>query len=474
MSSIIDNNLNKEKCQKFTSDTMVVEMLDLAGYCHDLYGKKILESSFGSGNIISEIVKRYIEDSINAGISPEDISLQIENDIYGIELDADLYQTCINRLNSILTEYRIPAVNWSLYNDDALFFDFHITFDYIIGNPPYISYKDIDIENRDKLRKSYTSCKTGKFDYCYAFIERGINLLNCTGKLVQLVPTNIYKNVFGKKLRELLLPHISIIKEYPGQTLFEGVLTSSTLFLFDNANDLTSITYVDVTKNCTIKIPRDSLGDKWIFSNKIDDSHNLVRFGDRYHASIVVATLLNEAFVLSKEKIQVAGIETALVKKAASPSKMRTGTQEYIIFPYYYNANELMHFEEGGFEIEFPNTVHYLSEFQERLNTRKKDKNTKWFEYGRSQGLSHINQRKILMSTIVTKKVNPYILDENTIPYSGIFITVKKPGYLLENAVKILKSDSFIEYVQSVGISISGNSKRITCKDINDYMFVEE
>ena len=78
------------------------------------------------------------------------------------------------------------------------------------------------------------------------------------------------------------------------------------------------------------------------------------------------------------------------------------------------------------------------------------------------------------MSTVITKQVELYMLDDDTIPYSGIFITVKKPEYSLNDAIRVLQSDRFIKYVQSLGISVSGNSKRITCKDINNYMFIKE
>ena len=235
MSSILDNKKNKDKCQKFTPENMVNEMLDLAGYTHDLGGKKVLESSFGSGNVLVAIVRRYIEDSLNAGVPVSKIAADLGTDIYGVELDKDLFSTCIERLNKITNEYGIPSVKWLLFNENALTWECGVTFDFIIGNPPYITYKDIDDDSRKFLKQTFASCSNGKFDYCYAFIERSINLLSEMGKLVQLVPTNIYKNVFGKNLRSILLPHIDVIKEYPGVRLFADTLTSSTVFLFDKA-----------------------------------------------------------------------------------------------------------------------------------------------------------------------------------------------------------------------------------------------
>lgn len=474
MISILDNKSNKDKCQKFTPTDIVESMLDIADYKNALAGKKVLENSFGSGNIVIAIVKRYIEDSISAGILPEAISCGLKNDIYGVELDKELFDTCIHKLNLMVKAYSIPEVEWSLYNEDALFWEYPITFDFIIGNPPYITYKDIDADNRKKMRETYESCRHGKFDYCYAFIERSIKLLNVSGKLVQLVPSNIYKNVFGKKLRELLYPHISLIREYPGQELFDGTLTSSTVFLYDKAYNSEVVTYIDMTVAKKIDIIRSTLGDKWIFSQRTESPQEQLRFGDYFHASIVVATLFNKAFVLSEKDLQDTKIEAQVLRKAASPKQLRRKVQEYIIFPYYYKNKKLMRYDRITFERDYPNAVHHLNIYKTELDKRQKDDQAEWFEYGRSQALAHLKQEKLLMSTVVTKQVELYILDEETVPYSGIFITVKNSEFTLDDAVKILQNQHFMDYVQSLGISVSGNSKRITCKDINNYMFVKE
>lgn len=473
MSTIFDNKDNKAKCQKFTPEELVEEMLSLAGYTHCLVGKRVLENSFGSGNILVAIVKRYIEESIAAKIPVDLIARNLEMDIFGIELDEDLFAECVKRLNDVVTKYGLPNVKWSLFNQNALNWETDVKFDYIIGNPPYITYKDMDGDSRKSLRERFESCANGKFDYCYAFIECGVKLLSDTGKLVQLVPSNIYKNVFGKNLRSILLPHISVIIEYPGQELFDNTLTSSTVFLFDKSYSEPYITYTNSTANKTLKIMRDALGEKWVFSDIAEQNQKMVRFGDCFHASSVVATLLNEAFLLPPEEERNIEVERAVVKSAASPRKLRRNIREDIIFPYFYEERVLRRYTTAEFEQLFPNAVEHLTQYLQKLNNRDADDNVAWFEYGRTQALARLNQPKLLMSTVVTNRPEIYELDEDTIPYSGIFITAKQ-GNTLDEAKRILNDKHFVQYVESLGVSISGKSKRITSKDVNEYRFVKE
>ncbi len=472
MSSILEMPEIKNKCQILTPISTVVTMLDIAGYNKHLFGKKILENSFGSGNILIEIVKRYICSCIKEKISKEKISIGLSEDIYGIELDKELFHKCKAALNKILQSYNLPSVKWKLYNKNALEWHSNIYFDYIIGNPPYITYKELDDKIRKSIKEKYDSCSDGKFDYYYAFIEMGIRYLNSTGKLVQLVPNNIYKNVFAHKLRNLLQKHISIIIDYPTQKIFKDVMTSSSIFVYDRTFTDNLITYKNETEKIELKISKYTLTGKWKFEkeSKNDFDFNLVYFGEFFNASIVVATLLNEAFIVDDEIIDKYNIERKILRKAASPRSLRFGKEEKIIFPYFYKDNKLIRYRPVDFSEQYPFTEKYLNNFKSKLNARKKDKSVEWYEYGRTQALSHIHQEKLLLSTVVTNDVEIYQLDKATIPYSGIYIT-RKAIFPLACAQELLKSYDFKQYVKSIGINVNGKSIRITCKDINNFMF---
>ena len=83
--------MNK-KCQVFTPENYVIELLDSVGYTHNLYGKKILENSCGDGNILVAVVQRYIDDCKENGLSRTRIKNGLAKDIYGIEIDEEQYK----------------------------------------------------------------------------------------------------------------------------------------------------------------------------------------------------------------------------------------------------------------------------------------------------------------------------------------------------------------------------------------------
>ena len=63
----------QRSCQIPTPNEYVKIMLDEAGYLTNLAGKRVLENSCGEGNILAEIVRRYISDCKMQKLSAEQI-----------------------------------------------------------------------------------------------------------------------------------------------------------------------------------------------------------------------------------------------------------------------------------------------------------------------------------------------------------------------------------------------------------------
>ena len=470
--------MNK-KCQVFTPQDYVEKLLNSVGYMNDLYGKKILENSCGDGNILTVVVQRYIDDCRRKGLSRTKIRNGLSRDIYGVEIDPEQYQKCLINLNAIIEQNDILPVEWKLYNDDylkmKLFEEYE--FDYIVGNPPYITYSELKKTDQVYLKKTFASCKKGKFDYCYAFIEKSLQELSSTGKMAYLIPSSIFKTVFGENLRGILLPNLVAINDYTQEKVFSDALIKSAIIVLSKTDTDGDIHYIDETTQVDMRLQRTKLGKKWAFAYENIGEH---RFGDYFKVSHAIATLCNKAYVIKEWEMDESGnyvcngviVEKDMLRNATSPKLFHNGKKEKIIFPYQYDEkHSLIRLEEKLFKEKYPGTCSYLMLFRKELDNRDSDDSSQWFEYGRSQALSGLDCEKALLSTIISSEVLVYKIDKETIPYAGMYIIPKTGQYSIDEGINILMQESFFRYAQNIGIHINGNSVRITSKDIEEYRF---
>lgn len=468
--------MNK-KCQVFTPQDYVEKILDAVDYTSNLYGKKVLENSCGDGNILAKVVERYVADCRAQGLSRTKIKNGLKRDIIGVEIDKEQSTKCIKRLNKILEDSNIQEITWQIYTTDYLKQKLDQRFDYIVGNPPYITYSEMKSSEQKYLGKHFAACKEGKFDYCYAFIEKSLTDLSTNGKMAYLIPVSIFKTVFGEKLRYIMKPYVSKITEYTQNGGFDKALVKPAIIVLEKNEFSHELQYIDDARGISRNIRNSQLNSKWTFNEANIGNY---RFGDYFKVSHVVATLLNKAFVLSGGEetdtsyiVDDFHIEKAVVRPTDTPKNRQYDKNEKIIFPYYYMNGRLCRYTDEQFTERFPEATRYLNTYKEDLMRRKSDKTASWFEYGRSQALAGINKRKLLMSTVISSRVKVYELSAESIPYAGIYIVpiTDDEEMNLQRAQEILKSNEFYQYVQNIGIHINGDSVRVTSKDIENYHF---
>lgn len=467
--------INK-KGQVFTPKEYVQELLDEVDYQgKGILDKVFLENSVGSGNILLEAVHRYL---IAAKVNSMDnitLKSKLEHNFIAFEIDEEIIEECKYKLDELVLIFGIENTQWNIINENYLEYKQRIDADYIVGNPPYLTYRDLDTYERETLKSRFKSCEHGKFDYCYAFIEKSIeDLKKETGKMSYLIPSSIFKNTFGTNLRSLMISQVKKIVDYQHRNVFESALISPAILTLDNSYEGSTVIYSSPDINHDLIIPKENFKDKWIFSDKVMNEEVGKKFGDYFEVVNSVATLLNEAFVIqnySEEngEIKVEGmtLEEDAVRSACSPRSKSINRNEKIIFPYKYDSEDnVVRYTEKDYLNLFPNTALYLKTFSEKLSQRKAD--GYWFEYGRSQGLRLINQPKIMISSIITDSVKAYKLEKDEIPYSGFFI-VPKGELSLKEAYQILTSEEMYSHLQERAINANGRSIRISVKDIKSF-----
>ncbi len=475
-STIIDDAFLKEKCQVFTPRDIIDYMLDLAGYSTNLYGKRILENSCGDGEVLVRIVNRYLLSCKQSGMTLDRIKDGLETDIVAYDVDLEMVECAKKRLDALARTYDLTEVQWKIYNADFLENDTSIKFDYIVGNPPYIAYADLPEDIRTQLRKNFSCCEKGKFDYSYAFIEHSYKSLKTNGQLVYIIPCYILKNVFAQKVRDLIKMDVRAVIEFKGERVFKKALVTPVIIQVQKDSNISCLHHQVYGEQDDKLIKKEDLGDKWCFSSR---SISGTRIGDHFVVSSCIATLCNEAFVVKGGRMEgshyVIGenkIEKSILREATTPKRERNPQEkEYIIFPYYFDEqNNLFRYSQEDMEKDYPACVKHLKSFKDKLDERCADDAAAWFEYGRSQAIQNMNREKIMISSIISEQTKAYLLSKECIPYSGIYI-IPKGKASLEQLLGQLNSKEFKAYVDNIGVNVSGSSKRITTHDIEEFVY---
>jgi hypothetical protein len=88
----------------------------------------------------------------------------------------------------------------------------YMDYDYVVGNPPYVSIKKQPDYQKDYLKKLYDSA-VGQFDLYCPFYERGLDWLEPnTGQLGFITPNQFMTTEYASDLREIML-NSAIVKE---------------------------------------------------------------------------------------------------------------------------------------------------------------------------------------------------------------------------------------------------------------------
>ena len=462
-------------CQVVTPRKYVIQMLDFIRYKENIFDKRVLENSCGEGNILLEVVKRYIKDAKKQGMNDIEIIKGIERNIVGYEIDEDKIEICINRLNDFTKKLGFQNINWNIHREDFLKCS-KDKYDFIIGNPPYITYHNLDEIEREYLRNHFISCKDGRFDYSYAFVEASIEALDKNGKLVYLLPYSVIKNKFADKLRTYISPYITDIYDYTGIKIFPDAITSSVILVMQKA-----IKYHLIKNNQERKILRTKLSGKW---NLTEENRTVgKRFGDYFEVCNSVATLYNKAYLIERyeeidECFLVNGhpIEKQIVYPAISMKSYNSNKDKdiktLILFPYSVKNEQVQHFSAEEFETNYPMAAKHLKLYENNLKKRKSDDKALWFEYGRSQAISKVFGCKLIIPMVITNHVSVCYAQKDEIPYAGYFIKCKQNSNMtLSQANEILESEIFYQYVKDCGTPTTPTSYRISVNDIKEYRF---
>ncbi len=249
----------KELGEFYTPISIVKYILDAIDYnsLNDIETKKIIDISCGSGSFIIQAIRVLIERclkiyrrkriyELTVGEAKK-IILTIKMNIFGIDINPiacilcqiNIYYTLFELFKLIVTfepTYNLPLFN--IKNFNALMIHTKETYDYVVGNPPYLFIRDIPLSQRKIIEESNFETNNSQYDYYQIFMELGIRVLKIGGKLGYIVPDSLLALSNRSILRKYIYDNTKIKEIYHTGPKFSDPVVSNIIIILEKEDNI--------------------------------------------------------------------------------------------------------------------------------------------------------------------------------------------------------------------------------------------
>jgi adenine-specific DNA-methyltransferase len=467
--------------QVFTPPEIVTKMLDMIEYTGDnIRYKTIFEPSFGGGAFLLQIVDRIFDYADDNNLTTSEI-IKILDNIHGVEVDKKWYDHTIELLKNKAKKRGI-AYDWNnLLCTDTTKLNIDHEYDLVIMNPPYIKVWDMSEQDRIRVEADYRFCK-GNTDMYIVFFELGMKALKCDGKLCCISPNSFLRNSSQKDFRKHLADNelVESITDYGIVPVFGKVATYTAITLLDMAGNHEETRYTmmkDIEHEAWANfIKLSTFGEKqWAVASSTDDTFlkdvasRKTKLSDLCDIQYGLATNADKIYLVDRKDVK--NFESEILKPVVKGSTL--AYEQMIIFPYEFDEENQKYalIEEERLKNEFPKTYRFLYANKTRLEIRDLEKGAIWYQYGRSQGIQNSRKCKFVLKHIVAqddKNCHVIRADDNTLVYSGMFITMKREEDA-EIVRKTLMSNEFCRYVKLIGKNMAGGYKSFNTAAVKNF-----
>lgn len=262
-------------------------------------GVNILEPSCGNGSFLAPLEK-----------------LPHAN-VAGVDFDMAAIEFCKERFKKS-----------KLFHQD--FLDHHGQYDFIVGNPPYISKKHLSIEAREKC-KLVAGAKRAHWcnNMWVAFVLHSVSILNDNGTIAFVIPAEVLQVYYGKNVIEYLRNVFEKIFIIASSKRFFEKIDQNTVVLvcsgFNKKNKIFQILEIDENLNHIkfenvgndLKLTHYHVGntDRQLV-NKLQAKFD--KIGNLCHSTPGIVTACNEFYILPLsdiEKYNLSSVAIPIVKK---------------------------------------------------------------------------------------------------------------------------------------------------------------
>lgn len=465
-----ETNAKKNRGKIYTPAHIVKHILNLGEYCgKNILKKHVIDNSCGDGAFLIEVVERYIKEALLDKISPQEISADLETYIHGIEINKKEHSKCIENLNLTCKKYNLTDIKWDVICADATkITKYNNKMSFVVGNPPYVRVHNLG-NNFEKI-KGFNLTKSGMTDLFIVFYEIGLKMLNKNGILSYITPSSLFNSLACKDLRKYITDKKLLTKvvDLKHNQVFNAT-TYTAIMVLDNNNKNTNIKYFeyDITKNNVVFIDNLEYSDFYFAKNfyfgKKDELKQLKQIAEQKNDKSILevkngfATLDDEFFI---GEFDFKNYVIPIIKAS-------TGEEKQCLYPYK-NAC-LLPYETLAKDRKIKE---YYEENKTKLSKRSLEKKSKWYAFGRSQGINDVSKTKYAINSLVkdTNSIKLIKCPSGVGVYSGLYILTEIP----ENIIKdIIVNEKFIKYVKMLSKYKNGGYYTFSSSDLAKYMQYE-
>ena len=470
----------KKKGMFYTPPSIVKHMIDILHV--DFSTKhKVLDPACGSGFFLSAWYDEILS-TVNSNSAECRLKLHqfiLTNQLFGMDKDpmAVLISKLILHLkNPIFT----PIHNF--FCQDALLDQIdqslQSSFDYIIGNPPYIGHKMIDKNISSILKKQYGDVFYDKGDLSYCFFPLGVSLLKEEGQLIYISSRYFIESPSGKGLRKYISSNTRINKivDFNGNRLIKGAKVDLVIHLSKRISEKNSMEVYKLKEDLKVKdyseifqsdsykgffMPQSNLReDGWILAEKI--AHDILKkINDKTTIALEeicdsfqgIITGCDKAFVLDDGDKELFDKELLVpwIKNKNIQKYEITDSKKYLLYTDYIKDIR-----------KYSKAEEYLNPFKEVLSNRRECKSgiRKWYMLQWGRNPDNFTRPKIVFP--YKASYNRFAYEQNHLFFSAdIYALVLKHNLFTENMsykylVCLLNSSLYEFYFKTFGKKLGG------------------
>lgn len=322
------------------------------------------------------------------------------------------------------------------------------TYDFIVGNPPYVPITELSEREKQRYRERFETA-TGRFDLYLLFFEQALKLLNPAGRLVFITPEKFLYVETAQALRRILarknVEEIRLINE----ATFAELVTYPTITTISNEVSRPSSTLAILRDGSEVEIVPPVDGSSWL---PLIMGHNGISSGLTLEEvclriSCGVATGADDVFV------RVADALPANLRRFAYPTiagremgdfNDDLDSRKLILVPYDLDGTLISEDRLGKLK-DYLSQPAIRSQLIQRTCVRRKP----WYAFHETPPLNDILRPKILCKDITERP--KFWIDQKgkLVPRHSVYYIVPRDSAVIEDLCDYLNSRFVAEWLRS-------------------------